>query len=525
MNIPRLAAAALTAVLVFAAGASAQTTLSGAVAADPLTAAQIGAIDTIAATVIERRATPSVAIGIAKNGRLVFAKGYGYRNLDDKVPADAETMYGIGSNTKQFTAASILMLRDQGKLDIDAPLARYLPGIPHGNEVLIRNLLTHTGGYAEYTELDDIDRLGARPATNAEIVEAVAARPLGFKPGTKWQYSNTAYVMLAMVVEKLSGMSYEDFLRSRIFEPLGMTRTHFEDQQMVETDRATGYTRFAMGEQEHEQHLDYTWFSGAGAIESTVGDLEKWNNAIDRGTLLTPGSRDLMHATMKLADGTDTHYGFGLFMRTLPDGKHVVLHGGDTTGFGSQDARFVEDGLDLIVLTNQEPAAYNAIMNAVYRVLVTPAEPAPESAAGPRRRRARAAGGTDRDPVLQTRAGRVRAALARRRRRGYDRFGPAAPLGARDAAAARKASRVTRPGALRSAHLPAAQRRPACPHLDLSVPVANPEAHAGLLVQRRRRRLDRRRRRVRPESARPRPAPGAEVIAPAAFVTAAADGS
>jgi CubicO group peptidase (beta-lactamase class C family) len=384
MTLLRFGAAALTALLVVASGASAQQSApAGSAVLAELTPSEVAAIDKIASTVIERKATPSVAIGIAKNGRLVFAKAYGYRNLDDKVPADADTMYGIGSNTKQFTAAAIMMLRDEGKLDLDAPVGRYLPGIPHGNEVLIRNLLTHTGGYAEFTEIDDIDRLGARPATNDEILETVVGRPLGFKPGTKWQYSNTAFVMLARIIEKLSGMSYSEFLRTRIFDPLGMTRTRYEDQQLVESNRATGYTRFAMGEQEHEAHLDYTWFSGAGAIESTVADLEKWNNAIDRGTLLTPASREMMHTTFKLADGTDTNYGFGLFMRSLPGGKHVVLHGGDTTGFGTQDARFVEDGIDVIVLTNQEPASYNAVMNALYRVVVTPPSPTPPPANAP----------------------------------------------------------------------------------------------------------------------------------------------
>jgi CubicO group peptidase (beta-lactamase class C family) len=383
-----LAAAAL---LMPAVAVSAQNVSTlPAPAAGVLTADQIAAIDKIAATVIDRRATPSVAIGVARNGKLVFAKAYGYRNLDDKVPADADTAYGIGSNTKQFTAAAILLLRDAGKLDVDAPVSRYLPDMPHGREVTIRNLLTHTGGYAEFTELPDVDRLGARPATNEEILDTVVSSPLGFKPGTKWQYSNTGFVMLATIVERLSGTSYADFVRTRIFEPLGMTRTRYEDQALVETNRATGYSRFAMGQQEHESHLDYTWFSGAGAIESTLADLETWNNAIDRGTLLSAASRDMMHTSFKLADGTDTHYGFGLFMQPLPGGKHVVLHGGDTTGFGTQDARFVEDGLDVIVLTNQEPAAYNAIMNAVYRAVVpapTPplpaATPAPSPAASP----------------------------------------------------------------------------------------------------------------------------------------------
>ncbi|HEY6234114.1 MAG TPA: serine hydrolase domain-containing protein [Candidatus Elarobacter sp.] len=370
-----------TATLLPATGASAQTQSPPPLAAaGALTPEQTAAIDKIAATAIDRKATPSVAIGVAKNGKLVFAKAYGYRNLDDKVPADAGTMYGIGSNTKQFTAAGILLLRDAGKLDVDAPVSRYLPSMPHGGEVTVRNLLTHTGGYAEFTELPDVDRLAARPATNEEILDTVVRRPLGFKPGTKWQYSNTGYVMLATIIERLSGTSYADFMRTRIFEPLGMTRTRYEDESLVETDRATGYTRFAMGDQEHESHLDYSWFSGAGAIESTLADLETWNNAIDRGTLLSAASREMMHTSFKLADGSDTRYGFGLFLQPLPGGKHAVLHGGDTTGFGTQDARFVEDGIDVIVLTNQEPASYNAITSAVYRAVV-PAAPAPSGPA------------------------------------------------------------------------------------------------------------------------------------------------
>lgn len=361
-------AAAFAALLGLGTVALAQTAAPSA--PDALTAGQTAAIDRIAQRVIDRQATPSVAIAVAKHGRLVFAKAYGYRNLDDRVPADVDTAYGIGSNTKQFTAACILMLRDQGKLDVDAPVGRYLPGIAHGDAVTLRELLTHTGGYAEYTELDDFDRLAARRATSEEVLRTVVDRPLSFTPGTKWEYSNTGYVILTAVIERVSGMRYADFLRTRIFEPLGMMRTREEDESAVEADRATGYTRFALGAQEHEQHVDYSWFAGAGAIVSTLADLERWNEAIDRGTLLSASSREMMHTSMRLADGTDTHYGMGLLLGTLPDGKHVVYHGGDTTGFGSQDARYVEDGVDVIVLTNQEPAIYNAIMRAVHAVVV-----------------------------------------------------------------------------------------------------------------------------------------------------------
>lgn len=379
MSFLRIAAAAFAVCVSARSAAAAQAPPP----AGALSSAQAAAIDRIARTVLERKATPSVVIGVAKHGALVFARAYGYRNLDDRVLADTGTAYAIGSNTKQFTAAAILLLRDAGKLEVDAPVGRYLPGIAHGDMVTVRQLLTHTGGYAEYTSLDDIDRLAARPATNEEVLATVVSRPLGFTPGTKWQYSNTGYVLLTAVVERLSGMAYADFLRAKIFTPLGMTRTYVEDESLVMPDRATGYTRYALGEPEHEQHLDYSWFSGAGSIDSTAADLAKWNEAIDRGTLLSPGSRTLMHTSMKLADGSDTHYGMGLFLQDLPGGKHAVFHGGDTTGMGTQDGRFVEDGFDVIVLTNQEPPAYNPIMNAVYGVLAEPPRPVPTLAPAP----------------------------------------------------------------------------------------------------------------------------------------------
>lgn len=367
--------AASAALLAVGTVASAQTPAPSG--ADALTPEQTAKIDRIADTVIKRKATPSIVIGVGKHGRLVFAKAYGYRNLDDRVAADVDTEYAIGSNTKQFTAACVLMLRDEGKLDVDSPVDRYLPGIPHGNEVTLRELLTHTGGYTEFSELDDFDRLAARPATSEDIIRSVVDRPLAFTPGTKWQYSNTGYVILTAVIERVSGMRYADFLRTRIFQPLEMTHTRYGNQSAVQQDRASGYTRFAMGPQEHEQYVDYSWYSGAGAIVSTVGDLERWNDAIDRGTLLSASSRAMMHASTKLPDGTDTHYGMGLILNDVPGGKHLVYHGGDTTGFGSQDARYVDDGVEVIVLTNQEPPVYNAVMHAVYDVVVPQTRTAP----------------------------------------------------------------------------------------------------------------------------------------------------
>jgi D-alanyl-D-alanine carboxypeptidase len=336
-----------------------------------LTAKQIATIDAIGKRSVAGRATPGLTIAILRDGSVVYAKGYGYMNVEDAVPARADTSYPIGSNTKQFTAAAILMLQDDGKLRIDDRLSKYLPEIPHAGAVTLRNLLTHSGGYAEYTEIGSFDEIGNRPTTLSAMVNTVDHRPLAFTPGTARQYSNTGYNLLAMVIERISGASYGDFLQRRIFTPLGMRSTFVRTWDDTRPNVATEYDSYALGPWDHAQHLDYSWFGGAGAIISNAQDLAKWNAALSGGKLLSKRSLTEMMTPQRIGKNDPfPDYGFGIDVSRLPNGHVMVSHGGNTYGAATQDARFPDDHFDIVVLANSGTFSYDTTVSAVYGVLV-----------------------------------------------------------------------------------------------------------------------------------------------------------
>ena len=250
MKNPKPAAAALLVVCAAVVAAPGRAQVGGS-PQPGLTAAQVAAIDAIGQRSVAGRGAPSLTIAVVKDGSIAYTKGFGYRDIENGIAPDAQTRYPIGSNTKQFTAAAILLLQDEGKLDIEAPLSRYLPEIPHAHDVRLRNLLTHSGGYAEFTEIGNFDEIGNRPATPAQIVATVDRRPLAFVPGTKRQYSNTGYVLLTMVIERVSKMRYADFLQQKIFTPLGMTSTYVRTFDDAEPNVATEYESFSLGPWEH----------------------------------------------------------------------------------------------------------------------------------------------------------------------------------------------------------------------------------------------------------------------------------
>ncbi len=354
-----------------------------------LTPKQLAAIDAIGNRSVAGRATPGLTIAILHGGSVVYAKGFGYMNVEDAVRARGDTSYPIGSNTKQFTAAAILMLQDEGKLSVDDRLSKYLPEIPHANQVTLRNLLTHSGGYAEYTEIGTFDEIGNRPTTLAAMVNTVDHRPLAFTPGTSREYSNTGYNLLTMVIERVSGMSYGDFLERRIFRPLGMTATFVRTWDDTRPNVATEYDSFALGPWEHAPHLDYTWFGGAGWIVSNAGDLAKWNAALSGGKLLSKRSLTEMMTPHRIGkDDPFPDYGFGIMVSRLPNGHLMVSHGGNTEGAATQDARFPDDHFGIVVLANSGTFSYNTAVSALYGVLIPSAavKPSPHPGSTPGKR-------------------------------------------------------------------------------------------------------------------------------------------
>lgn len=300
---------------------------------------------------MESHRVPGVALMVIRDGQPVKTAAYGYANLELKVPATPETVFEIGSLTKQFTAAGILLLAQQGKLSIEDKLVKHLPEIPSAwTNVTLRHLLTHTSGIKSYTGLDGFEL--TKHQTRAQFIQKLAAQPMDFSPGDKYNYCNSGYSLLGYVIEVVSGMSYWEFLSERIFRPLGMNATTDRNPRQIISNRASGYEQTT--DHVHiNRDYDLTDVFAAGAIVSTVGDLAKWNAALDTDKLLTPASKEMWWTPGKLNDGKVLDYGFGWRIGTQ-DGHRTIRHSGSTSGFSATLQRYPEYKFAVILLTNTD---------------------------------------------------------------------------------------------------------------------------------------------------------------------------
>ena len=293
---------------------------------------------------------PGVALGVIQDGKAIKTAAYGLANLELNVPVKPETVFEIGSITKQFTAAGILLLAQEGKLSVDDKIAAHLANVPSAwTNITIRHLLTHTSGIKSYTGLDGFQL--TKHLTQAQFISAIGREPMEFAPGESWKYCNTGFSLLGYIIENVSGKNYWDFMSERIFRPLGMNATTNRLPSLIIPNRASGY--------EQTNHVlinrdyDLTEVFSAGAIASTVGDLAKWNAALDGETLLNAATKEQMWTPTKLNSGKPTKYGFGWFVDTL-DGHKNIGHGGSTSGFSATIQRFPDDKLAIIILTNTD---------------------------------------------------------------------------------------------------------------------------------------------------------------------------
>lgn len=300
---------------------------------------------------MRRQHVAGLSLAVVKDGKLIKAKGYGFANLELKTPATPETVYNIASIGKQFTATAIVLLVGEGKIGFEDRITNYLGGLPAAwSPVTVRQLLTHTSGIKDYTSLPDFRKLTRSPVTTSELVQMLADYPLEFRPGDKWSYCNIGYHLLAAIIEKVSQRPYADFLRERIFAPLGMDSTRPYDWQSIIANRASPYS-WENGALRNADYLDYSWGWGAGAEASTVLDLVKWDAALSTDKLLTRKRWDQMWTAVKLNDGSNFPYGFGWHVQTEPeDPGRVIWHGGGDPGFLSADFHWIDDRTTVIVL-------------------------------------------------------------------------------------------------------------------------------------------------------------------------------
>ena len=315
-------------------------------------------MDAAAEQVLAKTGVPSASVAIVEHGAIVYTHAYGNAKLDPPVPATPAMRYSIGSISKQFTAAAILLLEQQGKLSVNDPVSKYLPDLTRANEVTIRMLLSHTSGYQDFWP-EDYLMPPMRDATTAQhILDVWGKKPLDFDPGTQWQYSNTNYVIAGRIVEQVSGQPLMQFLQQNVFKPLDMRQVWDSDAKSLGDTDAEGYIRYALGPLRPAPKEGQGWMFAAGELAMPAYDLAQWDISIMNRSLLNAQSYNEMFAPVILKSGESSHYALGLFVRDT-NGKTSYEHSGEVSGFVSENVVFPEEKDAVAVLTNQDasPAA------------------------------------------------------------------------------------------------------------------------------------------------------------------------
>jgi D-alanyl-D-alanine carboxypeptidase len=319
----------------------------------PVSAALREKIDAIAKQALTSTGVPSVSIATVQGGAITYLQAYGDGRIEPHTPALPSMRYSIGSISKQFTAAAMLLLAEQGKLSLDDPVSRFLPNLTRGNEVTIRELLSHTSGYQDYWPQDYVPPFMLQPITADKILDQWARKPLDFDPGTDWQYSNTNFVIAGLIVEKASGEPLLQFLSEHIFTPLGMKSVMNIDQnRLTETD-ATGYLRYALGPPRLAPKEGKGWLFAAGELAMPAEDLAKWDISMINQTVLRPASYAQMEKEVVLKNGLGTRYGLGVDVRQ-ESGQRAIEHGGEVSGFTADNIVFPDARMAVVVLVNED---------------------------------------------------------------------------------------------------------------------------------------------------------------------------
>ncbi|HYG65844.1 MAG TPA: serine hydrolase, partial [Thermoanaerobaculia bacterium] len=330
-------------------------------------------------------AEPGAAVLVMKDGEVLLRKGYGMANLELGVPITPDMVFELGSVSKPFTATAILMLAERGKLSIEDDVTRHLPGFPtHGRKVTLAHLLSHTSGVPNFTSLPDWVGKQRLDLTVDELIGLFRGRPLDFEPGERYSYSNSGYVLLGAVIEKISGRTYEEFIEEEIFKPLGMTASRYGRAAEVIPGRVDGYEPDPKSGPHEKRWRNSPYLSmnipyAAGALLSTLDDMARWDRAVTEGTLLPRAALERMVTPFRLNSGKPARYGLGWTLSELA-GHEVVEHNGATLGFMSHMLRVPDERLLVLVMSNypaKTPRVETVALRVAARALGRPFEEIP----------------------------------------------------------------------------------------------------------------------------------------------------
>lgn len=300
--------------------------------------------------------TPGISALVYKNGKVLYRKAFGMANLEYDIPMKPENVFEIGSITKQFTAVSILMLMEQGKLALEDEITKYIPDYPtKGKKITVHHLLNHTSGIKSYTSMRSFIATAATDKTPKELIDVFKNEPMDFDPGEKWLYNNSGYIILGHIIEVISGQSYEEFVTEHIFKPLQMEHSNYGSKSRLIKNRAIGYSPAENGFR-NARYLSMTLPYAAGSLMSTVDDMLLWHKAIHNNTLISAKSKALAFTNTKLNNGDATNYGYGWQMNEIV-GVPSIEHGGGIFGYVTQGVYVPSENVYVITLTNRDGAS------------------------------------------------------------------------------------------------------------------------------------------------------------------------
>lgn len=338
----------------------------GAAAGEPPQAARI---DASVQDWLSTSGAPSASIAVIQNGVVTYAHAYGKAQLSPSTAATPATRYAVDSISKEFTAAAVLLLVQQGKMSLDDPVEKWFPDLGDASRVTVRQLLNHTSGIRDFWDFVPPEML--RPTSEAAIIQEWVRRPLDFEPGTQWQYSNTGYVVAAAIVEKVSGQKLMDFLQQSIFGPLKMEHVTEDDTHALPAGDAVPYTRQGLGPARRAPKEGPGWLFGAGALAMTPGELALWDISLMNRSLLAPASYEAMFEPVILKDGTKKDYGLGLDIQKT-QGRSRIGHDGAGSGFLSAHRIWPDEKIAIIAVTNNDWATPDDLVNRIAFIVLPP---------------------------------------------------------------------------------------------------------------------------------------------------------
>lgn len=348
--------------------------LAAAAAAGDDRGALLDRIDGLVTESMEATKTPGISVAVQHRGELILARGYGLADVENRVPATQHTVYRIGSVTKQFTAAAVMKLVEEGSVALDEPMTKYFPDYPVGEfHITVGQLLDHTSGIKGYTEMPAFWEQGRLDLSHEQMIELFSAEPWEFEPGDRYQYNNSGYYLAGLLVEKASGQTYAEYLEETFFRPLGMRESHYLYNDPIVPNRAEGYRvedGVVLNDEPLSMHLPFA----AGALGSSVLDLVRWTVALGAGDVVGPDGLEAMTTRRRLPGGDEIGYGLGLLVGEMA-GHRLIEHAGGINGFLSQLAWYPDDDLIVAVLANSTSAEPGPLQARIARAVLGVPEP------------------------------------------------------------------------------------------------------------------------------------------------------